>query len=99
MKAVLREVLKEVLEREMPESLGAGPRGSAQKAGKASGPAIPAGLWWCVWVRGGYGYRGSVTVSSPPRSWSDPGEARRGWWGRWLQMFVCMGARSIVKRR
>ena len=45
MKALLREVLKEVLEEEVTESLGAAPRGSAQKAGKASGPAIPAAVW------------------------------------------------------
>ena len=45
MKAVLREVVQEVLEGEMPEPLGAAPRGSAQKAGNVSGPAITAGVW------------------------------------------------------
>ena len=45
MKALLREVLQEVLEGENTEPLGAAPRGSAQKAGKASKPAIPAGVW------------------------------------------------------
>ena len=38
MKAVLREVVQQVLEGEMTEPLGAAPRGSEQKTGKASGP-------------------------------------------------------------
>ena len=44
MKALLREVRKEVLEGGMTEFLGAAPRGSAQKAGKATGLAIAAGV-------------------------------------------------------
>ena len=44
MKALLRGVVQEVLEKEMTEPLGAAPRGSAQKAGKASGPAMQPGF-------------------------------------------------------
>ena len=44
MKALLREVLKEVLEGKSP-SFSAQPLASAQKAGKATAPAIPAAVW------------------------------------------------------
>ena len=41
---LLREALREVLEGDMSESFGAA-LASAQKTGKATGPAIPAGVW------------------------------------------------------
>ena len=80
MKALLREVLKEVLEGKSP-SFWAQPLASAQKAGKATGRAIPAAVWWRAAASGSYGYRKTATASSPPHSSSDPSEATKVWVG------------------